>query len=67
MRNRLKEFRKQRGISQEELATKVEVTRQTIIAVEAGNYNPSTLLSLKLALHLRVKIEDLFQLDKSDN
>lgn len=66
MTNRVKKFRKQMNFKQEELASRVNVTRQTIIAIEAGNYNPSTLLSLKLALHLRGKVEDLFQLDESD-
>lgn len=66
MTNRVREFRKQMDLSQEELARRVSVTRQTILAIEAGNYNPSTLLSLKLALHLQGKVEDLFQLDASD-
>jgi putative transcriptional regulator len=59
-RNNLKEFRKKRGISQEKLAEKTDVTRQTIISIENGRYVPSLPLALKFAKEFRCKVEDLF-------
>lgn len=46
--------------TQEDLATSVGVTRQTIIAIEKGNYTPSVLLALRLARALGCSVEDLF-------
>lgn len=54
--------RVKRGLTQEELAEKVGVTRQTIIAIEKGNYTPSVLLALKLAVCFKMKVEDLFSI-----
>jgi len=51
-------------MTQDELATQVNVTRQTIIAIEKGNYVPSVLLALKLAEVLNKKVEDLFRYEK---
>jgi putative transcriptional regulator len=55
-------LRTQKGLTQEELAEKVGVTRQTIIAIEKGNYTPSVLLALKLAKVFKVSIEDIFKI-----
>ena len=60
MKNRLEEIRKARGITQEELALAVEVSRQTIGSLEKGRYNPSILLAFKLARHFGVTVEDIF-------
>ena len=60
MKNRLEEFRKQRGIRQEELAAAMEVSRQTIGSLENGRYNPSILLAFRLARYFGVTIEELF-------
>jgi putative transcriptional regulator len=60
MRNRLRELRKARGLSQAELADAVEVTRQTINAVEADKYDPSLPLAYKLAAYLGLPVEDVF-------
>ena len=60
MKNRLEELRRERGITQEELADAVEVTRQTIISLENGRYNPSILLAFKLARYFGTTIEDIF-------
>lgn len=49
MKNRLEELRKERGIKQEELASAMEVSRQTIGSLENGRYNPSILLAFKSA------------------
>ncbi|MBN2353549.1 MAG: helix-turn-helix transcriptional regulator [Spirochaetales bacterium] len=58
--NSVREKRMKLGITQEDLAGLVGVTRQTIIAVERGNYSPSVLLALRLAQHLRCPVEELF-------
>lgn len=50
------------GLTQEELAEKTEVTRQTIIAIEKGNYTPSVLLAIKIADVFKVSVEDLFKI-----
>lgn len=60
MENRIKEFRKRSRITQDELATAVDVTRQTIISLENGRYNASLQLAYKLARFFDIKIEDLF-------
>ena len=60
--NRLKEFRKKHGISQEKLAEKTNVTRQTIISIENGKYVPSLPLALKLAKEFGCTVEDLFKI-----
>ena len=58
--NNLKEIRKSKNISQEQLAEMVGTTRQTIIAIEKGIFNPSAKLALLLCVALDCKFEDLF-------
>lgn len=60
MRNRLEEIRKSNGITQEELASILEVSRQTIGSLENGRYNPSIILAFKISKYFRVSIEDIF-------
>ena len=60
LKNRLEELRKSKGISQEELATALEVSRQTISSLEKGRYNPSILLAFKIARYFGMIIEDIF-------
>ena len=60
IQNKVQELRKERGMTQEELAQKVSVTRQTIIAIERGNYTPSVLLAIKIATLFKVSIEKIF-------
>ena len=60
MKNRLEEIRKQKNITQEELAEKLEVSRQTIGSLENGRYNPSILLAFKIARFFGLRIEDIF-------
>jgi len=60
MKNRLKEIRAIRGISQEELADILGVSRQTISSLENGRYNPSILLAFKIARYFGMPIEDIF-------
>ncbi len=68
MKNRLEELRKKNGISQEELASALEVSRQTIGSLENGRYNPSILLAFRIAGYFGMSIEDIFiyEEDKSD-
>ncbi len=60
MKNCLEELRKKSGITQEILAVRLEVSRQTIGSLESGRYNPSILLAFKRARFFNVTIEELF-------
>ena len=60
MKNRLEEIRKSRGIKQDDLASALEVSRQTIGSLENGRYNPSIILAFKIARYFHMKIEDIF-------
>lgn len=60
IRNKVSVFRTEHAITQEELAARVEVSRQTIIALEKGNYTPSILLALKIAGFFKVPVEKIF-------
>lgn len=58
--NCVQQLRKGQKVTQEELAEILGVTRQTIIAIEKGNYAPSIILALKIAHHFNVPVEDVF-------
>lgn len=60
MKNRLEEIRKSKGVTQEELASILEVSRQTIGSLENGRYNPSILLAFKIAKYFDLTIEEIF-------
>jgi len=60
MKNRLEEFRTARGMKQDELASVMKVSRQTISSLENGRYNPSILLAMKLARYFGVTVEEMF-------
>lgn len=60
MKNKLEEIRKERGITQEDLAKILEVSRQTVGSLENGRYNPSIILAFKIARHFEMAIEDIF-------
>ncbi|MEL6330249.1 MAG: helix-turn-helix transcriptional regulator [Planctomycetota bacterium] len=66
MKNSLKVERARLGLTQAGLAEAVGVSRQSINAIEKGRYVPSTVLALKLARVLRVRVEDLFALEPGD-
>jgi putative transcriptional regulator len=66
MKNNIKVERAIKNMTQEELAKKVSVTRQTINAMEANKYVPSTVLALKIARVFDKKVEEVFFLEKSD-
>jgi len=58
--NKVNELRNQASVTQEELGLKVGVTRQTIIAIEKGNYTPSVLLALKISKFFNQPVERIF-------
>ena len=64
LRNRLRELRAERDLTQAALAEMVEVSRKTINTIENGVFIPSTLLALKLAQALGLAVEEIFSLDK---
>lgn len=64
MKNNIKALRKELGLRQEDVADKLGVTRQTIIAIENDKYNPTLELAMKLARLLNTPVERIFQLDK---
>lgn len=67
MRNRIQELRKEMGgVTQNELADAVNVSRQTIISLENGRYNASLILAHKIAKYFGVSIEELFLFDEED-
>jgi putative transcriptional regulator len=66
MKNKVKDYRTEQGLTQQELADAIGVSRQTIFAMETSRYIPSTILALKLARIFKKKVEDLFELEKKD-
>ena len=66
MENRIAALRKERRISQAELAEAVAVTRQTIISLENGRYNASLLLAHKIAQYFNTTIEDIFLFEEEN-
>ena len=67
MKNRVKELRTLRGWSQTELGERLEVSRQSVNAIETGRYDPSLPLAFKLAELFDLKIEDLFTSPSKDS
>ncbi len=67
MENRIAALRKERRISQAELAEAVSVTRQTIISLESGRYNASLLLAHKIAKYFETAIEDIFLFEEEES
>lgn len=59
-KNKLKEMRENKKLSQESLAKKLKVSRQTIISIEKGKYMPSLELALKISSEFKCKVEDIF-------
>lgn len=68
MKSTLRKHRFLNGeMSQQQLAEKAHVSRQTIIAIESGDYNPSVKLALVLARIFNVTVEQIFELEEKDN
>lgn len=66
MKNRLEELRRGRGLTQEQLADRMEVSRQTIISLEGGRYNPSILLAMRIAKFFGDPVENVFIYEEED-
>jgi putative transcriptional regulator len=66
LQNRIQELRKERKLTQNELANNLEVTRQTIISLENGRYNASLILAHKIAHFFDLMIEDVFIFEEDD-
>ena len=63
MKNRIKVLRAERNMTQEDLAIEVQVSRQTINAIEKGKFDPSLPLAFKISRLFQLAIEDIFQYD----
>ena len=66
VKNNIKIERARHNITQEELAQKLDVSRQSINAIETGRFVPSTVLALKMARFFKLSVNDLFELEKND-
>lgn len=66
MKNRIRVERAERRMTQQQLAEAVGVSRQTINAIEAGRFVPSTVLALKIARQFEKPVEDVFQLEEGE-
>ena len=66
METKIKDLREEKGLTQEELANRVEVTRQTILFMEKGKYNPSLRLAWKIAQVFSKPIEEVFSFDDEE-
>jgi len=66
VQTKLKVYRAMHNLTQEDLAEAIGITRQTVIAMEKGKYNPSLDLAFKIAHYFKVKIEDIFSYDQND-
>ena len=63
MKNKIKQLRKAAGLRQEDMAKMLDVSRQTIIAIENDKYNPTLELAMKIAKLLKMHVEDIFSSD----
>lgn len=61
MKNRLRDLRQERELTQQQLAEALQVSRQTVISIEGGKYDPSLPLAFRIARFLNVRIEDVFE------
>ena len=67
MKNNLDTLRKLKGLTQEEFAKELKVSRQTVSAIENGKYNPSLDLAFEIALYFNKTIEEIFIYEKEEN
>ncbi len=63
--NSVQKYRTSKKVTQEELAAAIGVTRQTIIAIEKGNYTPSVHLALKIAKYFKTSVDNIFHLEEN--
>lgn len=66
MKNRIKVLRAEKNLSQDELSKSIEVSRQTINAVENGKFNPSVKMALKMSKIFNCTVEEIFQLEDDE-
>nr|WP_330386934.1 helix-turn-helix transcriptional regulator [[Clostridium] aminophilum] len=66
VRNRIEELRKEKGLTQQALGEALGVSRQTIISLESGRYNPSLMLAHALAVLFQTSIEEIFMFDEEE-
>ncbi|GAA59670.1 repressor protein [Pseudoalteromonas sp. BSi20652] len=66
MQNNIAKYRKEAGVSQQELADAISVSRKTISTVETARFTPSVIIALKIAKHFNTSVESLFVLDEND-
>ncbi|WP_040982672.1 helix-turn-helix transcriptional regulator [Oceanobacillus jeddahense] len=66
MLNRMKQLRQENGISQEKMANMLGVSRQTIISIEKGRYNPSLPLAIQIARCFHTTVENVFILEEEE-
>ena len=66
MKNKIKVARAEQGLTQQQLADAIGVSRQTINAIESGKFVPSTVLALKMAQIFRKSVEEIFFLEEED-
>jgi cro/CI family transcriptional regulator len=67
LKNNLDKLRKLKGLTQEEFANELKVSRQTVSAIENGKYNPSLDLAFEIALYFNKTIEEIFIYEKEEN
>lgn len=67
MKNRVEELRRLHNVTQEELSSDLEVSRQTISSLENGRYNPSIELAFKLARYFKLTIEEIFIYEEGED
>ena len=66
LKNKLDELRKLNGLTQEEFAKELRVSRQTVSAIENGKYNPSLELAFEIALYFNMTIEEIFTYEREE-
>ena len=66
LKNKIEQIRKEKGITQEDFAKTMGVSRQTISSLENGRYNPSILLAYKIAKYFELSIEEVFIFEEGD-
>ena len=66
LKNKLDELRKLKGLTQEDFAKELRVSRQTVSAIENGKYNPSLELAFEIALYFNMTIEEIFTYEKEE-
>jgi len=66
VQNNIAKFRKKAGLSQQELADAINVSRKTISTVETNRFTPSVIIALKIARHFNTSVESLFEIEDHD-